>query len=804
MDERGCARSQTDGMSQDDESTAPPGSNPDEATPKGGAEAQGLSVLSTLSHEVRTPLNNIIGFADMMSAEMLGPMSHPQYREYAEDIRKSGQSILDLLDELLENRRLESMAGSDDHYASLIDLAPDMIAICAKDGGIEVLNPAGCALLSVSPEQAKSLQLSDLVHKDYKELLSDEFIQLIGEQRRTPIKMMAEDGREVDVEVAANIYEDGTDQAKIMVMARDVTEKNRRIQEVTDREEFMRTIMDTTVDGLVTINEMGIIETANPAAEAIFGYRPGGLLGENMAKLMPDARGRRQSDAGAVLKSLELSSEQGGVGREVTGLRKEGSTFPLEVSLSDFVLRDRTHYIAVIRDITERKRAEDKLKFLATRDPLTHLPNRYMFSEQLRESAQLADQTGTKAAVLFIDLDNFKNINDAMGHAAGDVVLQLAGKRLESCVRGKDMVARLSGDEFTVILENVKNEEEVESVANRMLRSLGQPFHVDGKELYTSGSIGVIVYPENCDNVDDLLKNVYTASHHAKKQGRNNFQFYSSTLSANALRRMSLEHGLRHALENNEFHLAYQPKVDLSTGRIIGAEALARWTNPDLGPVSPVEFVPVCEETGLIVPIGDWILETACTQAKAWMDQGLDDVSVAVNLSVRQFQQGVLAERVAEVIESTGIPRELLDLELTESMLVENAEETVQVLQELKALGVSLSIDDFGTGYSSLSYLTKFPLDALKVDRSFVIGLPDNPDAVTMAKAIIHMAQNLGLKIIAEGVENERQSTFLHALGSDIGQGYLFSRPVSFDEFVRLAGGNVMPFPIDQARKPSA
>jgi len=771
----------------------------------GAPKGEGRGILRTLSHEMRTPLNNIIGFADMMGAEMLGPMSHPQYREYAEDIRKSGQSILDLLNELLEDRRYETLASSDEHHASLIDLAPDLIAICNMDGAIQVLNPAGCALLSVDIDQAQLHSLRDYIHPDYQILLDDRFEKLLNEPRRTSMKLVTNDGREVDAEIAASVYEESDGEVhQVMLVARDVTEKNRRIKEVMEREEFLRTIMDTTVDGLITCNEMGLIETSNPAAERIFGYEQGGLMGASLVDLIPDARGRRQSDSGTILKSLEVDIDTKEYGREVSGLRKDGTSFPLEVSLSDFKLRDRLHYIAVVRDITERKKAEDRLKFLATRDPLTHLPNRYLFSERLKDSTQAADKTGTKSAVLFIDLDNFKNINDAMGHAAGDVVLQLAGKRLESCVRGKDTIARLSGDEFTVILEAVSEDGEVEAVATRMLRALSQPFHVDGKELYTSGSIGVIVYPDNCDDVEDLLKNVYTASHHAKKQGRNNFQFYSSTLSANALRRMSIEHGLRHALENDEFHIAYQPKVDLSNGRIVGAEALARWTNPELGVVSPVEFVPVSEETGLIVPIGDWILENACRQAKDWVELGLNDVSVAVNLSVRQFRQGVLAERVKEVLEQTGLPSEYLDLELTESMLVENAEETVRVLGELKALGVSLSIDDFGTGYSSLSYLTKFPLDALKVDRSFVTGLPDNPDAVTMAKAIVNMAQNLGLKVIAEGVENERQSTFLHGLGSDIGQGYLFSRPVPFDEFVRLAGGNVTPFPIDQVRKPSA
>jgi len=760
----------------------------------------GHGVLRTLSHEVRTPLNNIIGFADMMSTEMLGPMSHPQYRQYAEDIRKSGQSILDLLNDLLEDQRLTSMAKSDKQHDDLIDLAPDLIAICTNDGKIIRMNPAGCTLLAIDAGQAQGRSLADFVAPEFTPLIEDGFATVLGGTRRMAMKLIAVDEHEVEVEVAAVISEEG-EQRQIMLVARDVTEKNRSINEVTDREEFLRSIMDTTVDGLVTINEMGIIETANPSAERIFGFETGAMTGENITNFIPDARGRRQSDVEVVLKSLE-AGELGA--REVTGLRKEGSSFPLEVSLSDFVLRDRVHYIAVMRDITERKRAEDKLTFLATRDPLTHLPNRYLFGERLREATALSDETGDRTALMFIDLDNFKNINDAMGHAAGDVVLQLAGKRLESCVRGRDMVARLSGDEFTVVLEGVKEDGEVENVATRMLRQLCQPFHVDGKELYTSGSIGVIVYPDICDNVDDLLKNVYTASHHAKKQGRNNYQFYSSTLSANALRRMAIEHGLRHALENDEFHIAYQAKVDLGTGRIIGAEALARWTNPDLGPVSPVEFVPIAEETGLIVPIGDWILNTACHQAKEWIDLGLTDVSVAVNLSVRQFQQGTLAARVQEILDISGLPSSNLDLELTESMLVENAEETARVLVELKALGVSLSIDDFGTGYSSLSYLTKFPLDALKVDRSFVTGLPDNPDAVTMAKAIVNMAQNLGLKVIAEGVENERQSTFLHGLGSDIGQGYLFSRPVPFEDFVRLAGGNVMPFPVEHARKPSA
>ncbi|MBF0251491.1 MAG: EAL domain-containing protein [Alphaproteobacteria bacterium] len=786
-------------MSQTDDSKPQAGNRPD-ATASAGA-----GILRTLSHDVRTPLNNIIGFADMISGEMLGPVSPPQYREYAEDIHKSGQRILDLLNQLLDDQRNAAFAASDEQHDNLIELAPDLIAICDVNGTIDVLNPAGCAILDLEPGAAVGRSLSRFVHPDYEPLLEDGFSHLVGELRPTSIKLVGEEAREVYVDLSAAVY-DQTDgkPSKIMLVARDVTERSKRVKELTEREEFLRAIMDTTADGLITINEKGIVETANPAADRIFGQDKGGLKGKSLADLIPDARGKRQSDAPAILDAIRDKCGDHDYGCEVLGLRADGGSFPVEINLSDFRLRDRLHHIAVVRDITERKKAEDKLKFLAWRDPLTHLPNRYLFTERLKESTKHADETGGRAAVLFVDLDNFKHINDAMGHGAGDIVLQLAAKRLESCVRGKDTVARLSGDEFTVILESFRDIDEVEAVAARMLRHLAQPFLVEGKELYTSGSIGIVVYPDNCDTVDDLLKNVYSASHHAKKQGRNNYQFYSSTLSANALRRLAVEHGLRTALKNDELHLLYQPKVDLGTRRVIGCEALVRWTSPDLGPVSPVEFIPVAEETGLIINIGDWVLVTACRQARAWMDKGMDDVSVAVNLSARQFRKGVLAERVHEVLEQTGLPPSNLDLEITESMLVENADETVAVLQELKALGVSLSIDDFGTGYSSLSYLTKFPLDALKVDRSFVIGLPDSPDAVTMAKAIINMAQNLRLKVIAEGIETERQSDFLHALGSDIGQGYLFSRPILFDDFIKLAAGNVTPFPAEKIRKSGA
>ena len=396
--------------------------------------------------------------------------------------------------------------------------------------------------------------------------------------------------------------------------------------------------------------------------------------------------------------------------------------------------------------------------------------------------------------MLFLDLDNFKTINDALGHLIGDRIIQLAGQRVCGCVRGQDTVAHLSGDEFMVILEGMDDEARAAKIARDVLKSLSQPFKVDGREVFTSCSIGVVMYPKNANSLVELMRNVDTAAHFAKKQGRANFQFYTEQLSEDARRRIEVESGLRRALENNEFELVFQPKVDLETRRIIGAEALLRWDNANLGKVSPVEFIPVAEETGLIVSIGSWVLRQACETAALWIKEGLTTCHIAVNLSAMQFLHGDLAGEIKDVLDSCGLDPNLLDVELTESMLVSNAEETIRILKVIKDMGVNVSMDDFGTGYSSLSYLTRFPLDNLKVDRSFVTGLPDDRDASAVARAIISMAQNLNLKIIAEGIETENQVGFLHALGCQVGQGYLFSPPVNNEKFMELVRAGTSAF----------
>lgn len=436
-----------------------------------------------------------------------------------------------------------------------------------------------------------------------------------------------------------------------------------------------------------------------------------------------------------------------------------------------------------IDDITERHQYQERLKFLATRDPLTGLPNRTLFQDQLEQSVRRADANGRSAAVFYIDLDHFKTINDTMGHSTGDRVLQDVARRLEAISPPETFISHLSGDEFALIVPDAGSVLAVTVLAEAVLGHLEQPFVVDGREIFTSASIGVVLYPDSAGTPHGLMRNVDTAVHHAKRKGRNTYSFYSERLSHEMVRRLHLETGLRRALERGEMRVVFQPKIDLQTRALIGAEALLRWTNPDLGVVSPVEFIPVAEDTGMIVPIGEWVLQEVCRWLSRWQKQGQKPIRVAVNLSARQFRDPLLVERVKAIVATTGISARQLEFELTESVLVENAAEATKALWALRGLGVTLSIDDFGTGYSSLSYLKRFPIDALKIDQSFVRDLPDSQDDMAIVRAIILMGRSLDLHLVAEGVETAQQAEFLRANDCQFAQGFLFARPLSAEDF---------------------
>ena len=445
-----------------------------------------------------------------------------------------------------------------------------------------------------------------------------------------------------------------------------------------------------------------------------------------------------------------------------------------------------TGYRGVGKDITERKHDEEHIQFLANHDALTSLPNRAMFSDVLNLTIQNARRYNRSFAVLFIDLDRFKNINDTLGHDAGDKLLQEMGTRLTQTVRASDVVARLGGDEFVVLVQEVAESRQVAPVARKILSALVEPLVMQGQECRVTASIGICMYPSEAKDEKALMKNADIAMYRAKEDGKNTYKFYSEEINIHSFERMALETSLRRGLERNEFFLHYQAKLDLRTGRITGSEALVRWQHPDLGVVPPAQFIPLAEETGLIVPIGKWVLNTACAQNVAWQREGLPPLCISVNLSARQFADEGLLEDIAAALKSTGLRPELLELELTESMVIQNTERAGKVLAEIKKMGVRLAIDDFGVGYSSLTHLKRFPIDTLKVDRSFIRDLPQDLDDKAITEAIIAMGKSLNLTVVAEGVETLEQETFLRDHNCDETQGFYFSKPIAPDQFAEL------------------
>ena len=438
-------------------------------------------------------------------------------------------------------------------------------------------------------------------------------------------------------------------------------------------------------------------------------------------------------------------------------------------------------------EIAERRLADQRVVHMAHHDALTGLPNRTLLADRVGQAIARAHRCGGQLAVLFLDLDRFKNVNDSFGHAVGDLLLSAIAARLTASRREEDTVARLGGDEFIISISDVGGAADAESVAARILADLAKPFSISGHELHANFSIGIALYPRDGETAETLLRNADTAMYHAKEEGRANYQFFSAQMTERVSRRLSTETNLRRALERGEFTMHYQPLVELATGRLDGAEALLRWPQPDQRQISPAEFIPIAEETGLIVPLGEWVLLEACAQAQAWQTQH-PGLRIAVNLSARQFRQKDLIGMIERVLRETGLAPALLELELTEGMLMQNVEEAALTLVRLDEMGVRLAIDDFGTGYSSLSYLKSFPIHTLKIDRSFVHDISTDPDDAAIVTAIVAMAQSLNLKVTAEGVETEAQALFLRFLACDLAQGFYFGRPMPAAEFAARLG----------------
>ena len=444
-------------------------------------------------------------------------------------------------------------------------------------------------------------------------------------------------------------------------------------------------------------------------------------------------------------------------------------------------------------EINERKHVERKLDRLAHFDSVTGLHNRYFFNDRLSAVVARAQKQNERAVVMFLDLDNFKTVNDTLGHATGDELLRVVAERLRGCLRFGDTISRIGGDEFAMILENVTSSQIGERIAEKCLEALSGVIHVEQNEIYISGSIGISTCPDDAIDMHALLKFADTAMYYAKSAGKNTYRLFTNSMQGDAQKRFLMNGNLRRALEREEFVLYFQPQIDLTTGKIVGVEALLRWSHPDLGIISPLDFIPVAEETGLIIPIGTWVLQAACRQLKMWHDQGMLHLRMAINLSGRQLKEDNFVRVVLDIISATGVRPDSIELELTESMLMEVGEHTIDKLKALRAAGILLAIDDFGTGYSSMSYLKRFPINTLKVDRSFVCDLPDNLQDVAITKAIISMAHSLDLHVVAEGIETSAQEALLISHGCNSGQGFHYSKPVPASQIAILLAAETEP-----------
>ena len=647
------------------------------------------------------------------------------------------------------------------------------------------VNETSCTLLGYSREELLEMGPHDVLPTS-REKLERAYDEFISNPSHTPgmhSYYRRKDGSTFPFESTRHVLRSG-DTYIIAAISRDISERLASENALRESEERFRGLTELSSDMYWEQDDQYRFTSMTGTGSERVNVRTVRILGkkrweQDYANMTADA----WADHIAVLEAHKPF-------RDMELCRLDESGKKVWISISGEPVFDSTGafkgYRGVGKDITERKDNEEHIQFLANHDALTSLPNRAMFSEVLNLAIQNARRYSRNFAVLFIDLDRFKNINDTLGHEAGDKLLQEMGARLTQTVRASDVVARLGGDEFVVLVQEVSEAKQVAVVARKVLSTLVKPMVIQRQECRVTASIGICMFPAEAQDEQALMKNADIAMYRAKEDGKNNYKFYSEEMNIHSFERLALETSLRRGLERNEFLLHYQAKLDLHTGRITGVEALVRWQHPDLGLVPPAQFIPLAEETGLIVPLGKWVLVTACAQNVAWQRDGLPPLNMAVNLSARQFADEDLVKDVAAALKSTGLRPELLELELTESMVIQNTERAGKVLAEIKKMGVRLAIDDFGVGYSSLTHLKRFPIDTLKVDRSFIRDLPQNAEDKALTEAIIAMGKSLNLTVVAEGVETQEQQTFLRDRACDEMQGFFFSKPIPSGEFAEL------------------
>ncbi|MDP3876761.1 MAG: EAL domain-containing protein [Methylobacter sp.] len=747
-------------------------------------EMDGISAAQAITESLHIPIIFLTAYSD--PATLLRAKATGAYGYLIKPFRPD--ELHASIEVALYKHQLErKLKDSEQWFARTLHCISDAVIATDAGGNIQFMNPVAEAATGWRQEEAKGRpvnELMTLLAESDRTIVENPIPKALKSHAVTgmdcAVLLVSKSGEErpIDDGAAPILDEDETLLGAVLVF-RDITERRQMETSLRNSEERFHSAFDLAAIGMALVAVDGGFLQVNSVLCNILGYPEEELLKANL---------RMFTNGDKHNKVLDWHMHQ--------LLADELPTFQIEVDCSHKIAGKRVwvllsaslvrnmanqplYFIIQFQDITDRKFAEQQLVYIANHDPLTGLLNRSQFHNSFIQTLASAQRYEAKLALMLLDLDRFKLINDTLGHRLGDILLQEVSLRLKTSVRTQDVLARLGGDEFVVLLSGINSIDDIARLAQKTIDMLMQPFTIEGNDIVITASIGISVYPDDGDNSQLLLTHADTAMYLAKARGKNNFQFYTAEMTASSHERMIIERGLRHAIINNELRLHYQPQVDPVSGLVVSVEALVRWQHPEWGLVSPDRFITVAEETGLIVPIGIWVLRTACLQAKAWQDNDGPTTEVAVNLSPRQFLEKDLFQIIKQVLIETGLSPSSLELEITESAVMQDPEKTLFVLQQLHELGVRLSIDDFGTGYSSLTYLRRFPVHSVKIDRSFVMDLPHDEGSKTLVLAIIALAHELKLCVVAEGVETEDQLAFLKSHQCDLLQGYIYSRPVT-------------------------
>jgi diguanylate cyclase (GGDEF)-like protein/PAS domain S-box-containing protein len=711
--------------------------------------------------------------------------------DYLVKAQVDGHWLSRTLNYLIERKATQEVLKlSDARFRAMSDASPLGIFVSDVEGECIYTNEAYQTLSGLTLEQTLGTNWSMAIHADDRERVLLEWRAAASgtDKFMTEARFLRPDNSVVWARLNAAAMLDGHRLRGHVQTVEDIGERKLAEDALFEEKERAQVTLNSIGDAVLTTNLPGNVTYLNQVAEEMTGWSCEEAIGKPLSAVFRIIDGKTRKEAPNPAQLAIRENRTVGLAADCILLRRDGFESAIEDSAAPIHNRDGTVAGAVIvfHDVSESRTMALKMTHLAQHDFLTGLPNRVLLTERLSRAIGQARRHGKRVALMYIDLDYFKHINDSLGHAVGDLLLQMVAQRLKRCIRDTDTVCRQGGDEFVILLSETGQILDAAQVAEKILAAFADPCLVSGNELHITLSIGISIYPDDGHDAEDVMKNADTAMYHAKSNGRNNYQFFTGEMNTRAVRRLFIEGNLRRALKQREFMLYYQPKIDLESGLMVGCEALIRWQDPQYGLVYPNQFVPIAEESGLIVPIGSWVLHEACRQVSVWQAAGLLAVPVSVNISAIEFRHKDFLDGVATILRDTGLSPVFLELELTESILMQDAASSATVLESLKEMGIQLAIDDFGTGYSSLSYLKRFPINTLKIDQSFIHDIDVDTDDASIVRAMIGMGKSLKQRVIAEGVETISQLDFLRTLQCDEGQGFLFGHPLPADQFERL------------------